>query len=200
MPKRKDRDRSVVVNSSTTHTDEDDYASQQYWDRRYQTNAGYHSWYYSFDDLLPFFTRILGEGYLMKGADVLEIGCGDSPLIHHFAPPNTKQTAPHLFGIDYSPTIVSHLQATLTHRAVCFSEMDAGATHFTAGKFALVIDKGGCAPDATARIVFVTLTLFPFLAGTIDALLGGKRTAFAPVLRVVREAMRVRVKADPSVV
>lgn len=125
---------------------EEEYDSREYWEKRYQSSAGYHNWYYSFDELQPFFSRILGENFLLEGASVgsvLEIGCGDSPLIHHFSPPKCAQTTPHLFGIDFSPTIVRHLQATLQKGpSLCFSEMDAGRTTFVSGKFALVIDKG----------------------------------------------------------
>lgn len=141
----KSRNKRARVETPVDNVDEE-YDSREYWEKRYHSSEGYHNWYYSFDELRPFFSRILGENFLLlEGASVgsvLEIGCGDSPLIHHFLPPKCAQTAPHLFGIDFSPTIVRHLQATLQKGPLCFSEMDAGRTTFVSGKFALVIDKG----------------------------------------------------------
>jgi hypothetical protein len=52
------------------------YSEKEYWEKRYQEKAGYHEWYCNFDNLKPLFEEIIVENDA-----VLEIGCGDSPLL-----------------------------------------------------------------------------------------------------------------------
>ena len=45
-------------------------------DDRYTSEDGYHQWYFSFDVLEPIFSKTFSDT-----AHLLEIGCGDSPLL-----------------------------------------------------------------------------------------------------------------------
>jgi hypothetical protein len=52
------------------------YSEKKYWEKRYQEKAGYHEWYCNFENLKP-----LLEEIIVENDSVLEIGCGDSPLL-----------------------------------------------------------------------------------------------------------------------
>lgn len=139
----------------TTKPDGDDdvhgnYASQAYWQERYESKDGYHNWYYSFTDLEPIIITLLGNDHAnLSTATVLEIGCGDSPILDGFlqygAP--TKSSTPRLHGIDFAPNIISHLtksQSPHSRQHIKYTCLDATvlSSSFSKGMFDLIIDKG----------------------------------------------------------
>jgi hypothetical protein len=123
--------------------DDGSYAEAAYWDKRYETQEGYHCWYYNFGDLLPLFEKTIGAEGLGE-ADILEIGCGDSPVVKGFADyGDKKKNRRHLVGIDISANVVNALKATQsTAQEVRYAIMDATSLSFAPTSFDLVIDKG----------------------------------------------------------
>jgi len=165
----------------------DDYGSAAYWEKRYSTKAGFHNWYYKFDDLLPLFAKSLAGGAEERGLGtcrVLEIGCGDSPLVDGFCEYSVKQSPsiPRLYGIDIATNVIEHLnkcQPQSTKGELMYQAMDATSLAFLSESFDLVIDKG-----------------------TADALLceANEIKKTAVVKRMLTEAVRVIVPNGGSLV
>lgn len=87
------------------------YSSEKYWDDRYMA-GGNHTWYYEYDDLKPLLDECCGPQ-----DTVVEIGCGDSPLLTGMAADRDKNRQQYkdavfgrLMGIDFSKTIIDTLE------------------------------------------------------------------------------------------
>ena len=132
----------------------EDYSSLEYWNSRYTTgeSAG-HVWYFGYDVLQPLLHSIVPEKFSPDPWSVLEIGCGDRPIL----PDLVKD--PHFeccraVGVDYSPAIVRQLRQEersskrartssegITNR-VSYAQADARALTYHDESFDLVLDKG----------------------------------------------------------
>lgn len=149
----------------------ENYAAAGYWEQRYNSSVGFHAWYYSFEDLKPLFERALGgDEEALSSCSVLEIGCGDSPLISGFCrakAPAQAQSQPQslrLHGIDIAANIVEHLTAKQprhTKNELLYSRMDATRLDFSDQSFDLIVDKGTidallCEPNAALKTESVT--------------------------------------------
>jgi len=159
----------------------ENYAAAGYWEQRYNSSSGFHAWYYSFEDLKPLFERTLGgDEEALYSCSVLEIGCGDSPLIGGFSrakaqaqsqPQSQPQPQPQLLrlhGVDIAANIVEHLTAKQprhTKHELLYSRMDATRLDFPDHTFDLVVDKGTidallCEPNAAVKTETVTQVFY----------------------------------------
>ena len=142
------------------------YQSQQYWDERYQSPDGYHEWYFSFETIEPLFS----EHVTSRDAMILELGCGDAPLI--VAMKGNGHNPACLHAIDFSDTIIERLnndQALVPiPERVIFSVEDARSLSFRGNMFDVIIEKG-----------------------TIDAMLCDKRKGFDNVKCIILEVCRL---------
>ena len=143
-----------------SHADgEREYASCNYWEERYKSGHNIE-WYFDFNCLQPLIEPCIGT----SGAAVLEIGCGDSPLIS-----SLEGRALDLFGIDFSKTIIEGLiTEQKKSSAAQYLYMDARKMTFQAEQFDFIIDKG-----------------------TIDAMLCDSKKGFANVRQILSECVRV---------
>lgn len=150
---------------------EGDYSSAKYWDERYASSFG-HEWYYSYEILRPLFEKYMGNSFTGK---VLEIGCGDKPLICGLG--DLVDNGSTLYGIDYSKAIIDILNKQQSNGRVIYKEMDARKMcDFEDDMFELIVDKG-----------------------TIDAMLCSEdeETAFSNVRGIMSESLRI-MKPDNS--
>jgi ubiquinone/menaquinone biosynthesis C-methylase UbiE len=151
----------------------DDYSSATYWDKRYSSSSN-NEWYYSYEILRPLFEKCMGDSFT---GNVLEIGCGDKPLICGLEDLVGDKSA--LYGIDYSKAIIDILNTAQkqTNGRVIYKEMDARKmVDFEDNTFELVVDKG-----------------------TIDAMLcpEDEETAFSNVRGIINESLRI-MKPDKA--
>lgn len=115
---------------------EDDYASKEYWDKRYREGSK-HEWYYTFETLEPLLQQYLGENQ-----KVLEIGCGDVPLAGNIASIYDNIEA---IGIDYSASVIKQLKCDLkgsSTASITYEYMDARKLKFNNQEFEFILDKG----------------------------------------------------------
>lgn len=148
-------------NHAVSMDGENKYASQEYWDERYRNNH-YHNWYFTFDEMLPLLTKEWRR--LQSYPAVLEIGCGDVPLVTDISRNMNCDTS---VGIDFSDTIIDILQSKNCSN-LSFSCMDARRMTFQESSFDIVIDKG-----------------------TLDAMLCSESEGFDNAVRLLFEAVRV---------
>jgi hypothetical protein len=143
-----------------SHTDEErEYASCNYWEERYKSGHNVE-WYFDFDCLQPLIEPCIES----DGAAVLEIGCGDSPLIA-----SLEERALGLFGIDFSKTIIDGLVKEQKKSSIAqYLYMDARKMIFGEEHFDFIIDKG-----------------------TIDAMLCYSKKGFENVRKILLECVRV---------
>ena len=154
------------------------YSSQEYWESRYQETAGFHEWYCSYENLQPLLTS-----YISAEDSVLEIGCGDSPLL------TGMLTAGHsgkLDAIDFSQSIIAKVikdqnenpkMNDLSSCKITYLEMDARELIYEQDTWDTVIDKG-----------------------TLDAMLCDKATGLTNGRALTSEACRVLKKSSGTLV
>lgn len=157
MVNRKRKSQEIISISS--------YSSQEYWESRYQDPKGFHEWYCSYDNLKP-----LLEMNLTLEDSVLEIGCGDSPLLTGMlAAGHTGK----LHAIDFSDSIIKkviedHPKSTPSSNKIEYLVMDARNLTYDSDVWDAVIDKG-----------------------TLDAMLCDKETGLSNARELIEEACRV---------
>lgn len=96
---------------------EPEYSSEAYWDNRYQrlvrkSAEESHEWYYSFDILSPLILQAVENTKTTSTpCVVLEIGCGDRPLIPGFvyADGIFQDKDFSLHAIDFSKSVIDLL-------------------------------------------------------------------------------------------
>lgn len=145
--------------------DKTSYSSQEYWESRYQDPEGFHEWYCSYENLKP-----LLEMNITTENSVLEIGCGDSPLL------TGMLSAGHfgkLHAIDFSDTIVKkviedHPKSDDSSHRIEYLVMDARKLTYDSDSWDAIIDKG-----------------------TMDAMLSDKKTGLSNAKELISEAFRV---------
>lgn len=150
------------------------YSSQEYWESRYQEVQGFHEWYCSYDNLKP-----LLEQKISLSHSVLEIGCGDSPLLPGLAEAGHMGL---LHGIDFSKSIILKLINDQTKKSeLCIAaeylEMDARHLRYENDSWDIVLDKG-----------------------TLDAMLCDKKTGLVNARELTGEACRVLKKSSGVIV
>ena len=149
------------------------YSSQEYWESRYQDPKGFHEWYCSYENLRP-----LLEMNITKENSVLEIGCGDSPLLTGMlAAGHTGK----LHAIDFSDSIIKkviedHPKSTASSNRIDYLVMDARALTYDNDDWDSVIDKG-----------------------TLDAMLCDKETGLSNAKELISEACRVLKKSSGKI-
>lgn len=121
--------------------DKTDYASKNYWDQRYADGSIEHEWYYSFDILEP----IIFECREFQPNDkVLEVGCGDKPLINGFL--KLGVDANNLVGVDYAKSVIDALKLQQSSekfpRGIILKDMDGSNMEFDDESFDFVCEKG----------------------------------------------------------
>mmetsp|Transcript_32005 Transcript_32005/g.46121 ORF Transcript_32005/g.46121 Transcript_32005/m.46121 type:complete len:278 (-) Transcript_32005:196-1029(-) len=159
-----------------------DYSSEEYWNNRYCRVCTFveeesHEWYYSFEVLLP-----LMKKYFPKTSDlrILEVGCGDRPLIvgfNHSAADLLKDSILSLDAIDFSQTVIDVLKTRYSNSdeketsqiVIDYKCMDARKMIYESEYFDFIIDKG-----------------------TIDAMLCSESSKRAQnnVSKIIKEAVR----------
>lgn len=150
------------------------YSSQEYWESRYQEPEGFHEWYCSYDNLRP-----LLETHILSDHSVLEVGCGDSPLV------TGMLTAGHsgkMHAIDFSESIIRKViedrkKSGTSSESIDYSVMDARKMVYEDDSWDAVIDKG-----------------------TLDAMLCDKETGLTNARELTSEACRVLKKAAGIIV
>lgn len=128
----------IGLSSSMDNTD---YSSKKYWDQRYTDGTIEHEWYYSFDILEP----IIAESREWESnSTVLEVGCGDRPLINGFL--RLGPSPENLFGIDYAPSVIDLLknQQKLSQfpAGINLEAMDGCNMRFESDSFDFICEKG----------------------------------------------------------
>ena len=102
--------KNIKESKSNADDIEEVYSSKEFWDQRYKD--GYqHAWYYSYKELEPLLKK-----YVQSSHNVLEVGCGDSPIIADLYNDNeVRSEGDEVFyvGVDYSETIINTLNSTL---------------------------------------------------------------------------------------
>ena len=152
----------------------DGYSSKDYWESRYQEVGGFHEWYFSYDNLQPLLVN-----HISADDSVLEIGCGDSPLLTGML---ASGHIGKLHAIDFSKSIIEKVVEDQSKVAplsagITYLEMDARSLIYDEETWDRVIDKG-----------------------TMDAMLCDKVTGFANGRALMSEACRVLRKASGTVV
>lgn len=147
----------------------EDYSSKSYWNKRYEDGTIDHEWYYSFDTLRPIIEDCIEWS---KDCKVLEVGCGDRPLIDGFASLGISEN--NLHAIDYSKSVVDALKAQQVAGnkppGIKYEDMDGCKMSFQDQNFDFVCEKG-----------------------TMDAILSDKRPhrGIQNGLRLVTEMVRI---------
>lgn len=147
----------------------DNYASEAYWDSRYEQNVE-HEWYFSYEDLHPLFAKKYAPDSF-EGS-VLEIGCGDRPMIPGFVA--AYPTCTLACGMDYSQNAVDMAGKVPiisdNKDVVSYARMDARKMTYSTDSFDIVIDKG-----------------------TIDAMMSDadSKAAAKNVKQIIKETLRV---------
>jgi 2-polyprenyl-3-methyl-5-hydroxy-6-metoxy-1,4-benzoquinol methylase len=126
---KKSKNVKELEKSNTAYDEEDaNYSSKDYWNERYclpcddntallKNDLLSHEWYYTFEDLAPLIMQqdiIKHRKNEMSQMKVLEIGCGNKPLITSFNE-LTEESKPlfqskNLYGIDFSEKVIEFLQ------------------------------------------------------------------------------------------
>jgi EEF1A lysine methyltransferase 4 len=141
--KRSRRTRS----GSSVQVDVPSYSDSGYWDSRYDAAAAAETavddssiprfeWYYSFEQLKIFFE----EAKLGEASSVLEIGCGDVPMISSI---ECCYGCHNCHAIDFSSKVIKRLKEGSNSSQIVYSVLDARAmAPFTPGSFDFIVDKG----------------------------------------------------------
>ena len=140
-----------------------DYSSQGFWEQRYanKPKGGVCEWYFSLETLLPLMrsANLLSEEEEdgKRTIDVLEIGCGDAPLLPALP---LGMARGRRVAIDFSAHVIEKLLKEAPSSSSCeFLVEDARRMRtFAAHSFDLLIDKGTldamlCDPRLGARNV-----------------------------------------------
>ena len=158
------RKRKVVETEDTL------YSSQEYWESRYQAPEGFHEWYCSYENLKPLF-----EMHISSSGSVLEIGCGDSPLVTGML---AGGHSGKLHAIDFSESIIRKVvddqeKVRSSKSKIKYLEMDARKLIYESDSWDAIIDKG-----------------------TLDAMLCDKKTGLTNARELTSEACRVLHKSS----
>ena len=143
---------------------EEDYGSSVYWEQRYAAGRSWE-WYYSCEDLLP----LIEKSRIEKSAEMLEVGCGDSPLAWGL---RKAGFGGRMCCFDVSQAVISGLnvekdRTRAADKTLTFEVMDARKLDFDSSTFDVVFEKG-----------------------TMDAMLCGSGSK-ADVVKVFQEVGRV---------
>jgi precorrin-6B methylase 2 len=146
------------------------YSSQEYWESRYQAPEGFHEWYCSYENLKP-----LLEMHVSPSDSVLEIGCGDSPLVTGML---SGGHTGKLHAIDFSESIIRKViddqtKSGASSGTIKYLEMDARKLIYESDSWDAIIDKG-----------------------TLDAMLCDKKTGLTNARELTSEACRVLQKSS----
>ena len=123
-----------------------DYSSKDYWDDRYLSEEKGHVWYFSYETLQPLLHAIVPAPCDDNGWSVLEIGCGDRPLLPDLIQDEHFAGKTHAVAIDYAPTLVRQLRRDERERlmdagetsGVTYAQADARSLDYSSGSFDLV--------------------------------------------------------------
>ena len=169
---------------------EPEYSSEVYWDERYKKvqhnkEIDSHEWYYSFEILCPL---IIGAMKAIPAvtvqSSILEIGCGDRPLIDGFRSLtddsiNVVGKSFSLYAIDFSKSVIdaltqnninsNHDSNQTIKSTFAYNVMDARQLDYSNNSFEFIMDKG-----------------------TIDAMFccKNRRKAISDVSKIISEAVR----------
>jgi EEF1A lysine methyltransferase 4 len=143
------------------------YASKAYWDKRYAECLIEHEWYYSFKILEPLIVESINWTNETK---VLEVGCGDRPLVKELA--ELDINVGKIEAIDYSQRVIDLLlskqkKGELSNK-INFSFMDACNMTYPSNSFDLVLEKG-----------------------TMDAILSDKRKGISNAVKLISSIVNV---------
>ena len=144
------------------------YQSKEYWAKRYESKDGYHEWYCDYAALEPLLEPLVAS----RDAIVLELGCGDAPLLVGLRD-KTNHNPACLHALDFAPTIIAKLEgeqaALAPAQRLLYRAADARRLPYASSMFDLVVEKG-----------------------TVDAMLCGTRgQGFKNVRSILGEAFRV---------
>lgn len=173
------------------------YATQEFWNRRYECASDTFEWYFSFAAL-----RELWDGLVKKNATVLDVGCGNSDWFVGGLVRNNRAMRQHadrrrpfrlrlfdmcaaghtgrMIGIDNAPTAIAAAEQRASRlrpasSTPTFEVGDATAMRFAGSSLDVVLDKG-----------------------TMDAMLSAGAARARPVLRAYCAEVG-RVLAPPGV-
>lgn len=219
MPKRGRAAAEEAPGAQVVVEEEQAYGGREYWEERYAAidcDERGHEWYMDYETLAP-----LLHGTLPNGASsVLEIGCGDRPLLPGMMADAHFNGCTTAHAIDYAPSVIraerrrhrEEGQSGTSTTKVHYECMDArDMDRYANGSFGLVLDKGrwGEVPrtagafatqtrrgrrrhSAAAATAAASLTRCPImLAGTIDAMLSDPATGLDNARAICSEAARV---------
>jgi ubiquinone/menaquinone biosynthesis C-methylase UbiE len=145
------------------------YSSQEFWDERYKDEDVRHIWYFDYERLKPLLRK-----FVQPGADVLEIGCGDAPVLDGMAADGYNG---NLLALDFSGKVIDDLsKKSGDARGVKYVQMDARDLQIGDASFDVVMDKG-----------------------TIDAMLCDDEERWDNVYKIMSEACRV-LKSDGRII
>jgi hypothetical protein len=111
--------RKTSVVEEPEEQESEKYSSEKYWNDRYIA-GGNHTWYYEYEDLEPLLSDLVG-----RRDTVVEIGCGDAPLLTGMAAARDRDRGTYgdeetaeekevsdgrLIGVDFSRAIIDTLK------------------------------------------------------------------------------------------
>ena len=151
---------------------EEIYQSKSYWSKRYENPEGFHEWYCDYAALEPLLEPLISS----RDAMVLELGCGDAPLLVGLRD-RRDHNAACLHALDFAATIIDKLEgeqaALAPGKRLVYRAADARKLPYADNTVDMIVEKG-----------------------TVDAMLCGKRgSGFTNVRSILSEAFRV-LKAD----
>eukprot|EP01116_Phalansterium_solitarium_P014304 TRINITY_DN31894_c0_g1_i1.p1 TRINITY_DN31894_c0_g1~~TRINITY_DN31894_c0_g1_i1.p1 ORF type:complete len:215 (+),score=25.46 TRINITY_DN31894_c0_g1_i1:49-693(+) len=114
--------------------DNKEYATQQYWDERYQKDPVPYDWFKGYEEL----KAVLGQ-HVKKSDAILMSGCGSSLLSEDMY----KDGFQRITNVDFSPEVIR----LMSERCKDLTEMswlvmDVMKMEFPGGSFDIVLDKG----------------------------------------------------------
>lgn len=107
------------------------YASKDFWNKRFESTSGNFDWYVDWKQLKKYYLPILTES-----SQILMVGCGNSKLSDQMYNDNYK----NIISIDISDKVIEKMSEEYPH--LKYIEMDATNMTFKENEFDVCIDKG----------------------------------------------------------
>jgi SAM-dependent methyltransferase len=170
-----------------------DYSSKEYWEKRYLTEEEKgHEWYFDYETLKPLVNELVPTPcYDQSGWSVLEIGCGDKPLLPDLIQDDNFSDMESAVAIDYAPALVRQLRLEERERLVALAAEEKTSSALSSSSPALPL--GVKYEQADARALGYATASFDLVLdkGTIDAMMCSEDEGFDNARRICSEAARV---------
>lgn len=110
------------------------YSEKDYWDTRYEREPEEFDWYQPWSKLKPYLSK-----YIHEGAQVLSIGCGNSPMSAEIL----KDGAGKVFNVDFSHVVIEQMKTTHENEPnLQWDEAEVTRLPYDDATFDFIFDKG----------------------------------------------------------